>query len=339
VTRRRLYVGGRPARVRRRRRRHGALGFLVALLALVVVVGVGGPVALGWRLTHPPRVPVTTTPAAWGLAYSDVRFMSRVDRVPLSGWWIPGPPGGDLTVVVAHGYGQNRLVASVPGSAVIRALHAMGASVFAFDFRGEGESGGHLVSIGEFEVRDLLGAVDWVSTHHPARARRVVLLGYSMGATVALMAGEADPRVAGVIADSPFAALGPYLRANLPVWTHLPKVPFDAIILAIVPRITGLDPARVDPLAHMRAFGGRPVLLIAGRADRVVPDGQSEELARAAAPGGRVTLWLVPGAGHIAALRTAPTAYLAHLYAFLRMVDPAIRRPPAPSAVGLGTGA
>jgi alpha-beta hydrolase superfamily lysophospholipase len=306
----------------------GGVAAALAVLAFVVF-----PVALGWALVHPRRAPVDTTPAAWGLAYRAVVFRSRTDRVPLSGWWIPAARPSPLAVILAHGYGDNRLDASVPGSALMRALHAMGANVLTFDFRASGESGGSEVSIGEFEVRDLLGAVDWTRRTHPAQSKRIVLLGFSMGAVVALMAGEADPGVSGVIADSPFAALGPYLRANLPVWTHLPSFPFDPVILTLVPLITGLDPAKVDPEAHMRAFGSRPVLLIAGTADRTIPDRNSLALARAAAPGQDVRLWLVPGAGHIQAFRRQPAAYLAHLYRFLRRLDPGVAPPPSVGAL------
>lgn len=325
----------------RRPRRWGRA--IAVIVALAVVVFGLLPAAVGWRLTHPARAAITATPAAWGLGYSNVAFPSRVDRVPLSGWWIPAAGASPLTVILAHGYRQNRLIASLPGSALVRALHAMGANVLAFDMRDSGRSGGSEVSVGEFEVRDLLGAIDWARRAHPARAAKVVLAGYSMGADVALMAGEADPVVSAVLADSPFASLQPYLESNLPVWTHLPAMPFTPIILTIMPPMTGIDPARVDPEAGMHAFGKRPVLLVAGTADHVIPDRNSEALLHAAAPGQDVRLWLVPGAGHIGALRRAPAAYLAHLYSLLHAVDPAVHGPPVVAALRLppaasGTG-
>ena len=325
----------RPMLRARGRRRHPLRWIVGTVLALAVLVFVVFPVYVGWRATHLPRAPITTTPAAWGLTYRNIAFPSRVDHVRLSGWWIPGPRTSDLTVILAHGYGGNRLDASVPGSAVMRALHDMGANVLTFDFRAEGRSAGTLVSIGEFEVRDLLGAIRYAHRTHPAASRKVVLLGFSMGASVALMAGEADPRVNGVIADSPFAALEPYLDANLPVWTHLPAVPFNAVILAIVPILTGIDPAKVDPEAHMRAFGTRPVLLIAGTADHTIPDSNTYALVHAVGPGQNVRTWLVLGAHHVGAFRTDTAGYLAHLHAFLYAIDPAVGLAPSPAAVGM----
>jgi len=203
----------------------------------------------------------------------------------------------------------------------------MGANVLMFDFRGEGRSPGSLVSIGYWEQYDLIGAVQFA--HREAPKDRIVVMGYSMGASTALLAAARTPLIAGVLADSPFADLATYLDHHLSVWTHLPAFPFNAIILTIVPRLTGVNPAAVDPQAAVAAIGRRPLLLIAGTADTYIPDANAVRLYRAAR---RVdplaTLWLVPGANHVQAFKVAPAAYLAHVYRWLHEVDPKVRRPP-----------
>ena len=300
------------------------------VVALAVAVLLGPPVLAGWLATHPARTPLNTTPARWGLPYRSIVFPSTVDHLRIRGWWIPaaGHPRG-LTVVFAHGYTQNREVASVPGLAVARALHAMGANVLMFDFRAEGRSPGHLVSIGEFEVRDLLGAVRWAQHTRPRVP--VAVLGWSMGATVSLMAAEANPSIHAVVADSPFGALGPYLATSLPKWTHLPAFPYTAITLAVVPWLTGINPARVDPAGHLAQLGHRPVLIIVGLRDTTIPPGPNGiAMAKALAPlDPQSRLWEVSGAAHIGAFGVSPIAYLDHLYAIYHQVDPRLTRPPA----------
>jgi dipeptidyl aminopeptidase/acylaminoacyl peptidase len=269
-----------------------------------------------------------TTPARWGLPYRSVRFLSPAGHLRLHGWWIPALRPVGLTVVFAHGYDSNREEEGVPLLALAAAVHAMGANVLMFDFRGEGRSPGSLVSIGYWEQYDLLGAVQYA--HRQAPRARIVVMGYSMGASTALLAAARTPLIAGVLADSPFDDLATYLDHHLSVWTHLPPVPFNAIILTIIPRLTGVNPAAVDPLAAVAAIGHRPLLLIAGTADTYIPDTDAIRLYRAAR---RVdptaTLWLAVGANHVQAFKVAPVAYLAHVYDWLREVDPKVRRPPA----------
>ncbi|MDA8346684.1 MAG: alpha/beta fold hydrolase [Thermaerobacter sp.] len=307
---------------RRLRWRNVIIGIAIMFLGLS-----GYGIYVGWRLTHLPRMKLPTTPAFWGMQYSKVRFFSAVDHLRLHGWFIPAAHKTSLTVIFSHGYGENRADIGVPGLLMMRAVHRWGANILTFDYRAEGRSPGHLVSVGQFEVRDLLGAVKAARTTF-APGTKVAVVGYSMGATIALMAGEADPRVAAIVADSPFAALVPYLQRSLPVWTNLPAFPFDWIILTLVPPLTGTNPALVDPLAHLAALGKRPVLLIAGKADKTVPDANSKLLyARLSRTDPNAVLWLVPGAHHVESFQLRPLQYLARLYAVLHSVDPQLKAP------------
>lgn len=311
---------------RKRPRRVGRWVVLGVLVLALLTVGYG--VLVGLVLTHPARVPLTTTPARWGLPYQNVRFQSPEGQVPLNGWWIPGNPAVGLTVVFAHGYDSNRQEAGIPLMAIARAVHLMGANVLLFDFRGEGTSGGSLVTIGFKEQWDLLGAVRFA--HKKSPTAKIALMGYSMGASTALMTASRTDLVAGVLADSPFADLKTYLAGSLPVWTHLPAVPFNAIILGLIPRLTGIKPALVDPINRLRALQSRPLLLIAGTHDTYIPDSNAEalyQIARRTDPNAR--LWLVPDANHVQAFNVAPVAYLAHVYQWLRTIDPRVKTPPA----------
>lgn len=104
-------------------------------------------------------------------------------------------------VIYMHGNASAR-VEVLPQLTVLLAL---GVAVFAFDFAGSGKSDGEHVTLGYFEREDLLcvvahlRATDVVST--------IALWGRSMGAVTALMHGDRDPSIAGMVLDSPFSDL------------------------------------------------------------------------------------------------------------------------------------
>ncbi|WP_304458614.1 alpha/beta hydrolase [Alicyclobacillus sendaiensis] len=290
---------------------------ILAVLAWLATMAISYVVAE--KLTHPARKPVTTTPAAYGLPYENVRFPSRVDHLMLSGWLIPAAHPTDRIVIEAHGYRQNRAL-DHPALPVARALHDAGFAVLMFDFRDEGQSPGTEVTVGDYELRDLLGAIDYA---HKLGYGEVGLIGYSMGASTALEATAADPSVNATIADSPFDDLETYLQQNLSVWTNLPSFPFNGEILWEVKHLFGLDPNAVDPLKQLASAKPRPILLIAGTADTTIPPSNSEalydELHRRDPED---TLWLVPGAKHVGAYDVEPKAYLQHVVDFFEAYMP-----------------
>jgi len=300
-----------------------------ALLAIGIVLlfSAGWSLYIGWTLTHLPRAAMPTSPRLWGMPYRTVEFPSAVDRLKIRAWWIPAPHA-TMTVVFSHGFGSNRADIGVPGLLMMRAVHLWGANVLTFDYRDEGRSPGRMITVGQDEVRDLVGAVTAARTRL-APGLPVAVVGYSMGASVALMAGEQDAQVGAVVADSPFASLTPYLEHNLPIWTGLPSFPFDWLLLHVAAPLLGLQPARVDPLAHVRSLGERPVLLIAGTKDKTIPHRNSQEIYRALRrTDPNAELWLVPGADHVESFQLRPLQYLARLWRLLHDVDPGLRQVP-----------
>jgi len=290
--------------------------FVIALILILVVVPVSGVLGVsgyvGWNLTHPVHQLLDSNPGQMGLSYKDVGFSSRGDGVQLKGWLVPAP-ASHKTVIMAHGYRKNRLQDDVPVLPIVTSLQQQGWNVLLFDFRNSGESGGELTSVGQFEVQDLLGAVDYVKSQ-PELGQQIVLYGFSMGAATSILAGAREPAVAAVIADSPFADLKTYLQKNLSVWTELPSIPFNLAFFLVVPSLTGLRAETVSPVAEIPNLGGRPVLLIHGQADTDIPISNSEML-QAAYP--QAQLLRISGAAHIKNYASDPELYRTVLTAFL----------------------
>lgn len=279
-------------------------------LAITAVFGISAYV--GWNLTHPQREKIDNNPNSVGLAYDDVSFQSREGGLNLKGWLMKAD-GSGKTVIFANGYRKNRLNDDVPILPIAAAMVNKGYNVLMFDFRNCGESEGNQTSVGQYEVQDLLGAVDFIKSQ-PDLNQKIVLFGFSMGAATSIMAGAREPAVSAVIADAPFADLKSYLMKNLSVWTNLPSFPFNQSFLVIVPPLTGLRAETVSPVREIKNLNGRPVLLIHGEADTDVPI-ENSELLQAAYP--KAQLLRVPGAKHIKAFATDSDHYLKAVSNFL----------------------
>lgn len=303
----------RPSAIQKSKRKYLIIPILIILLAAAGIFGIAG--YTGWNLTHPERLALTNDPKSVGLSFTNVEFPSRDDSLKIKGWLIPAQ-NSDKTIIIAHGYRRNRADDSIPMLNLARDMVNRGYNVLLFDFRNSGESEGNLTTVGQLEVCDLLGAVDYVKSK-PEINHKIVLLGFSMGATTSLLAGARDPEVDAVIADAPFADMRSYLEENLRVWTDLPSFPFNQAFFMVVPLLTGLDPDQVSPVHEIAQFKGRPVLLIHGTSDTKIPMANSESLLKAYP---QAELLKVPGSDHCDSYHDHPDLYLKNLEKFLANV-------------------
>ncbi|MBX7167797.1 MAG: lysophospholipase [Pirellulales bacterium] len=125
-----------------------------------------------------------------GLPREDVWFESS-DGTRLFGWYVPHPqPRGALLFL--HGSGGN--IALPYQRDALLELHRLGLSIFVFDYRGYGRSAGTPTTEEQFH-RDARAALDWLCRREKLESRAVLLLGRSMGATLAMrLAGTAGAR-------------------------------------------------------------------------------------------------------------------------------------------------
>ncbi len=298
--------------------------FIVILLILSAVLMFGySAISLytAMIVESQPAVPVTQTPAAFGLHYRDVTFSSRIDHVRLRGWFIPGVlPNGHLTanrtLIVVHGTGSNRASPLVLG--VSAALARKGFAVLAFDMRGMGQSDPAPLSEGYFEQRDVLGAVDFLRScalPYPAlgRPRIIGAWGDSMGAATILLAASHEPAIRAIVSDSGFAAIVPVLQSD-----HTISGIFLPGVLLAVRLLYGINYAAVRPVDVVARLAPRPLFFIQGTADSVVPPANLSLLAKAAetGPHAHVQVWQVKGADHVASFQVMGAIYIQRVVAF-----------------------
>jgi fermentation-respiration switch protein FrsA (DUF1100 family) len=154
-----------------------------------------------------------------------------------------------------------------------------------------------------------------VKANHPSET---TVLGFSMGATAAILAAAAEPYIKAVIADSAFSNLKSYLNDNLPTWSHLWKYPFTPLIMSILPPLTGLDPEKVNALSAVDQIYPRPILFIHSTDDQDIPYTNSENMWKKHSD--QFEFWKTSKAGHVGTYNLDPVQYTAYILDFLRKV-------------------
>ena len=250
----------------------------------------------------------TNPKLACGLPYEEVKF-AATDGVALSGWFIPAKQSR-ATVLVCHGVGANK--GNFLG--IVPFLHRASFNVFLFDFRGHGDSAGHTISFGYYEARDVRGAVDYLLRRRDSG--RILAYAFSMGGSALLHAMPHLPEVRGVVVDSTFAEMAPLARQQMALlpW-GLDTAMFKATDFYTRLEI-GIHASAITPRRYIGGISPRPLLIIHGLADKLIPPTQAKSnYAAARRP---KELWLVNGADHCACRAVAEALYERRVAAFLR---------------------
>lgn len=178
---------------------------------------------------------------------------------------IPEAPRPAPAAVLLHGYSSRKEDMSDP---VGRALLAAGVASLAIDLPLHGTRADPLQAQ---SARNPLGvmrlwrqglaesrlAVHYLAAHRDIDQQRLAVVGYSMGAFLAVALAADEPMLKAVV----LAASG-----DLPEGT-----PFSSVVRMVA-----------DPLRAVRKLTGRPLLMVHGRHDRTVRPAQAERLFRAA---------------------------------------------------------
>ena len=283
-----------------------------------------------WVLLRPARLTPARamarlgrmSPADLGLAFEDVEFGVRDAKsgrdLRLIGWWLPGRPSSDRTVVIVHGYADSRIGALAWAEPIVRQV---GCNVLVFDLRGHGESEGAFTTAGLRERFDVEQVVNQLRAMRPGETSQLFLLGTSMGAAIALAAAaQTGEGLAGVIADSPVADFYHGAVAQLSLMglagavVARPGVWLTELVLG--ERFTSIRPAEV-----IRHRVRCPVLAMLPGDDVFLLSPAADELARAVADraatdGGISQVVYFPSVPHLMPLQQDPAKYVQALNRF-----------------------
>ncbi len=289
--------------------RRALLALLVVLAVLAVIVYLSISTLVVDDFSTAERHPVTNSPADYGLAYEPVTFYSAVDHVRLEGWYIDSP--GSKVILFLHGWNGNRSEGDT-ALPVAQALVKQNYDVFMFDFRGHGNSAGARTSLGQFETRDVTGALDYLKTRG---VTEVGVLSWSLGANTAIISAPDHPEMRAIVADSVWAELAPVLQKDVTNYTGLPSI-FSPGIMLMARLLYGIDIPNNRPARALAGLGNRPVLLIHGTQDQLIPVSNAALLQQAARNNSNFELWIAAGSCHTCAYSDYPDEFLTRVIAF-----------------------
>jgi uncharacterized protein len=183
------------------------------------------------------------------------------DGLRLVSWAMPVDEGSGYWLLICHGNGGNISEAGRPYH--YAGLRALGLSLFAFDYRGYGESEGAPSEDGLY--RDADAAYRYLRDTLGVPPERIVLFGHSLGSAVAVELAGRVP-AAGLILDGALTSVVD--RAQ----ELFPYAPVRWIAASRYPSIE-----RVGELTL-------PKLFLHARGDEVIPIAHGRRLFEAAAP-------------------------------------------------------
>ena len=235
----------------------------------------------------PPTARPSLNPSRMGLVCEEVELRTE-DGFRLTAWWMPNGKPARAPVVILHGLGASK----AHMIDYILFAQEQGNPTLAIDFRGHGESDPSLTSIGFYESRDAIAAMQFV---REKGAGDPVLWGTSMGAVSALLAAARDGSAAGIIADAPFDTYRNTVLHHAKLFYGLSEFPLITLAMPMIESRARFRVAEVDCLRAAEQIQA-PMLLLAGEEDARMPPTMVRTIYDRAA--GPKEFWVIPGEGH-----------------------------------------
>lgn len=174
---------------------------------------------------------------------------------------------------------------------------AAGFVTLILSFRGAGQAQGNLDMLGW--TRDLKAAIDYLASLEEVDKSRLCLLGSSAGAAVTAYVAANDPRVSSLVtfacpAEFSFLTDKKRARATIDHFRSIGVIRDAGFPQSVNDWLNGFS--AVSPLKWMDKISPRPLLLIHGDKDDLVPVEHARKLYQKA--GEPKKLVIIPGAGH-----------------------------------------
>ncbi len=281
------------------------LNLFLAAIIILILGFIGLVVNFSYKQTqsymHPARQHSTGEfLKANNIQYQNIELTTE-DGLKLAAWYTPPhTEGSGVVILVAHGHAASR----PEDMYALFASHGYG--VLAWDFRAHGDSAGDFTSLGYYEVMDVKAALDYALAQ--PGVKHVGGWGGSMGAVTMIRSAAKYPEIEAIVTDSPFSNLVDELNVRVPFPVLRPLIRFFAEWQ------TGLDLNDVRPVDDVALISPRPILIIQGMKDGMVPLDSAQLIYDAA--GEPKQLWTEPDAGHLGMYSSHPEEYTEKIIGF-----------------------
>jgi hypothetical protein len=241
------------------------------------------------RLIYFPGRSLDPKPTDLGLEYEDL-WLTADDGVRVNAWALLPPGTARGWVLYSHGNADTMAIRV----GIMKPLVERGLGVLLYDYRGYGRSEGRPEEQGTYHDGEVMLAE---AVRRAGDARRVFLMGESLGGGVSHELAVRHPGLAGLITTSTFTSIPDMVVAllKLPALRRVVHTQYDN--LAKVPRIT------------------LPRLILHGTRDELVPYRMGERLRDASTP--PAAFLAVQGAGHNDIFDVDPEGAYGALFAFI----------------------
>ncbi len=280
------------------------LAISVLLIALTLLAYLGSNYLMARR-----KPDARASPADYELDFEEIEFQSG-DGTTLRGWYVPARQGLSARTVIICPGANGSMDADV---AFLPWFHNLDLNVLIFDWRAHGRSEGKITTLGYDERYDLIAAVEWAKARG---ARKIGVLGCSMGGAIALSTAAVCPDIDAVAADSAFIHIVTAVAVGLSERGLSESLSYGIarLILIVTGWRLGKNLFEADPIRWIDRVAPRPILLIYGERDPFAPRVEVELLYRRA--GEPKDIWRVPDAVHREIQTLRPDEYRQRLTRF-----------------------
>jgi pimeloyl-ACP methyl ester carboxylesterase len=271
------------------------------LISTIAGLGIIATLYLGfaWVLARvwckPKRLPVTKSPADFGMEFERVEYFSH--GIAINGWFIPAESNAFQlpAIVLAHGWCKNA-VEMLP---LARLLSQAGFPLLLYDARSHGASG----EDGPITIlklaQDIIAAVDYLEGRPDVDKDKLGVLGRSIGGSAAILAASTDQRIRALVSCSAFAD-PKTLTKDFLAMKHIPADIFAPLVFRFIEGWLGTRMNSVAPQNRLVEITS-PILLVHGEKDWYIKPSNMEILHARASQHAECVL--IPGRGHSDVMR------------------------------------
>lgn len=246
------------------------------------------------HLIYFPGRSMAPRPTDLGLEYEDL-YLTASDGVRVNGWALPPQRTARENTArgwVLYSHGNADTMAIRVG--IMKPLVERGLGVLLYDYRGYGRSAGRPDEDGTYRDAEVMLAE---TVRRAGAARRVFLMGESLGGGVSHELAVRHPELAGLVTTSTFTS-----------------IPDMVVALLRIPALRRIVHTRYDNLAKVPRIA-LPRLVLHGTRDELVPYCMGERLRDASSP--PAAFLGVEGAGHNDIFAVDPEGAYGTLFAFI----------------------